>query len=89
MMNFAFIGGQSLRVFVVVFVRKIFVREEFFVVGFCLEQFLHGKIKFQKTTFSIQLLYSVLLSSTNHSPKRYRNKPRRRLDRWKKKFIRQ
>jgi hypothetical protein len=57
MMNFALIGGQSLRVFVVVFVREIFVGEEFFVVGFCLEQLLHGKIKFQKNYF----FYTIII----------------------------
>jgi hypothetical protein len=57
MMDFAFVGGQSLGVFVVVFVGKILFSEEFFVVGFCLEQLLHGKIKFQKNYF----FYTIII----------------------------
>lgn len=64
MMDFALIGGQGLGMFVVKFVGELLISKKFFVIGFGLEQLLHPKIKFEKTTFSIELLYCILHSLT-------------------------
>lgn len=58
MMDFAFISREGLRMFVVVFVGEFPFGKEFFVVGFCLEQLLHQKIKFQKNYF----FYTIIIS---------------------------